>query len=435
MRLTSIRFIAILRGAFHHIQLRLAFSRDMGKDFKFYFAVATLLLALFVQCLFLGWQNGQTTDETYYAATGYVMVRHNNFSFVSEHPPLINQIGSLLLLFIQPNFDIHNLIFLPNSQTPDISRNGAAFLYHLGNNPQLLLFLERLPIILLAVLLGLALFLLSTKIFGGSAALITLALYAFDPNMIAHGSLFTSDLGLTAFYVFSLFYLERFFAGPTLKNAIIAGVFCGLTFVAKISGLVLFPVVLVLFLVFYLTDSKWKTVIAFSDRANISVGFLALFLLSQCLGQKQAMASLGAICLLVIFFCFKNSKVVQNFRAGKWLFHILLLAGSALSFFFSYKLKKKCGIQASIIFLLWNAIVAVFSFMLIRYWSKSSAIVNFVKTFFVIWLVAGLVIILDYTDWIFKIFRFAGFGHFTQPLGIVLAHSLGDIEPVSKDLL
>ncbi len=396
----------------------------MSAKIKFYFCVLILLAALAGQCLYSAWTQGQVTDETYFTASGYPMVRHNDYRFLGEQPPLASQIAALPLLLLQPHFDIKTPVYLPNSNTPDISRNGARFLYEMGNNPALLLFLERLPIIFLTLILGLGIALFGREIGGAATGILSLFLYAFDPNIIAHGSLDTTDMGLTVFYFFSVYALKRFFDCSSAKNAAVLGCLCGATFLSKISGLALFPVVTLLFLIhFYLTRNQTFSASTEPSKVDWKMGALAFFLLANALGQKQAMASLGPLCLLTLYLCFRNLDLFKK-RGTLLIFKILLGAGFILAFFFALKLKKKYGLQASFIFASWNIITTAFGYFLLKYWDTERVIV-FVKRFLLVWLIAGLCIILDYTDFFQKFYRFTGFGHYVQPFGIVLAHSMG----------
>ena len=139
---------------------------ERANSSRFWIPVVLLFLALSVQCVHAAWTNGQTIDESYYNGSGYPMVRYNNYEFLGEHPPLIIQLGALPLLLAQPHFPIHDFVRLPGSASVDISRTGVRFLYEMGNDPQDILFLERLSIVFLTILLGLAIFLFSRELCG-----------------------------------------------------------------------------------------------------------------------------------------------------------------------------------------------------------------------------------------------------------------------------
>lgn len=386
--------------------------------------VLILLLILIAQCLNFALHTGQTTDETFYSGSGYPIVRYNNYEFLGEHPPFIIQLGALPLLLIQPKFPIENPFYVPNTDRLDLARNGAVFLYKMGNDPDLILFLERLPIILLTALLGFGIFVLGREMYGEWGALLALFLYVFMPDIIGNGSLYTTDMGLTVFYFFSVYALKKFFEQPDLKHVIALGICCGLTFMSKISGLILFPIAIFLFLLFYFTDPRAMTLGPMPATSDRRFGILTIFLLINAIAQKQAMVILGPIFLLAFYLCFKKEKIFSSTRFMPWVLQGLVIAGYVLSFIFVFRLKRKYAIEASAVFILWNAVAALFTFLLIRFWNRES-ITRFIKLFLSVWLIAALVIILDYTDFFYKFYRFIGFGNYVKPLGIVLSHSLG----------
>ena len=139
----------------------------MLKISKYWWVVVALLLAVGVQGVYSAATTGQTTDETFFSASGYPIVRYNNYEFLGEHPPLIMQLGALPLLVLQPRYPIRDPLYVPGTDRLDLSKNGARFLYKMGNDPQRILFLERLPVVGLTVLLGLMLFLFAGGAFRG----------------------------------------------------------------------------------------------------------------------------------------------------------------------------------------------------------------------------------------------------------------------------
>jgi dolichyl-phosphate-mannose--protein O-mannosyl transferase len=53
------------------------------------------------------------------------------------------------------------------------------------------------------------------EMFGTSAAFIALTLVAFDPNLLAHGALITTDVGLACFMFLSVYMFYRFVKSPS----------------------------------------------------------------------------------------------------------------------------------------------------------------------------------------------------------------------------
>lgn len=387
----------------------------------FLIGAAILLLILSLQCIYSAWTLGQTIDETYYNGSGYPIVRYNNYEFLGEHPPLILQLSSFPLLFLQPNFPIQNYVRLPGSNDVDISKTGALFLYKMRNNPQLILFLERLSVIFLTLILGLGIFRLGRQVYGEWGALLALGLYVFTPDVIGNGSLYMTDMGMTVFYFFSIYALKRFFDEPSAGRATIVGIFCGLAFMSKISSLILIPVASCLFLIYYLSRLNAPPVPDPSTRFQKIVSVFALFLLANAIGEKQAMVIFGPFLLLELYLMGRDIPRLTYPQWLRVLFKILILSGAILCVVFSWHLKKKYGISIVALSLSGTIAFTGFSLFVVK-WSSSDNRIRLMKYFLTIWVFATLTIVLGYTDIVYKIHRFVGFENYMRPLGTVLTH-------------
>ncbi|MFA5158917.1 MAG: glycosyltransferase family 39 protein [Candidatus Omnitrophota bacterium] len=388
----------------------------------YWILVALLIGALAAQCSYAAWIHGQTTDETYYNGSGYPMVRYNDYKFLGEHPPFIIQLGSLPLLFLHPEFPIQNFIRLPESTSVDISKTGALFLYKMGNDPGLILLLERIPIVLLTVLLGIGVFCFAGELFGMWGALLSLGLFAFDPNMLAHGSLYTTDMGITVFYFFSFYALKRFFDQPSAGRAVLLGIVCGLTFMSKISGLILLPAISSLFLVYYFSGVNPALIKAPSSSFEKWILGISLFLIANAIGERQAMVLFGPFCLFAFYLCARDVEKIRNSRVLRIVLKVTALAGAVLCIVYSMRLKKKYGVSVASFLTIGNLVALGLAVFLARFSAKDVRM-RILKFFLAIWVLAALVIVLGYTDFIYKFYQFAGFGNFIKPLGIVLNHS------------
>ena len=125
-------------------------------------------------------------------------------------------------------------------------RLGNAVLF--GDDPQRVLFWARLPMLLVATLLGVILWMWGRRMLGAGAALGAVTLFAFDPTLIAHGPLVTTDAGCAAFGALFVFLLWRFLTSPGRARLILAGLALGLALAAKFSALFLLPIAAVLLL-------------------------------------------------------------------------------------------------------------------------------------------------------------------------------------------
>src|ERR1039458_10028023 len=104
----------------------------------------------------------------------------------------------------------------------------------------------RLTAALLAIALSLVVFFSTREWFGTTAALVALTLVVFDPNILAHSGLVTTDLGATLFFLASVYAFYRYVKRPSLLRLAIAGIVLGLLLATKHSGVVLGPMLLVL---------------------------------------------------------------------------------------------------------------------------------------------------------------------------------------------
>lgn len=390
----------------------------------YYLLSVSLLLAFMGQLLFSAGTQGQTTDEAFFSSSGYPIVRYNNYEFLGEHPPLVLGIGALPLLFIQPKFPIRDPLYVPGTDRLDLNQNGLRFLYQMGNDPNLILFLQRIPIIFLAMLLGIGILLFGTRLWGCGGGLLSLAVFSLDPNMIAHGSLYTTDMGLTVFYFFTIFALKRFFDAPSDGRVIILGLACGAGLMSKISSLILLPVITCLFVIYSFSVSQKRMIESPSIRFEKWLFGIALFLLANAIGEKQAMVLFGPFCLLAVYLCTREFNFFKKTKAARLVLKGLALGGAILCVVYSIRLKKKYGVSVSAVLTVGSFAALSIAVVFARF-SPGDIRTRIMKYFLAVWVLASLVIVCGYTDIFYKFYRFIGFGNYMKPLGIVLSHSAG----------
>jgi hypothetical protein len=82
--------------------------------------------------------------------------------------------------------------------------------------------------------------------FGTAAGFVALVLLVFDPNQLAHGAFVTTDTGLTCFLLASVYAFYRFVKRPTIWRLVLVGLAAGFALAAKHTGILVFPILLVL---------------------------------------------------------------------------------------------------------------------------------------------------------------------------------------------
>ncbi|MDQ0814971.1 hypothetical protein QFZ63_006685 [Streptomyces sp. B3I7] len=176
-----------------------------------------------------------TIDEPVYAGTALVYVREHSLRFNPEHPPL----GKLIIaggeVFARPR--------LAPGFDGDQGALGRRLLYESGNDPWRVMFWARLPVIVLTLLFGLVVFGFARDLTGPLGGLAALALYAFSPDLIAHGTLATLDVPAVGFVLVSVWAVWRARARP-LPYLPLAGLSLGAALATKMNTLPAIPVVL-----------------------------------------------------------------------------------------------------------------------------------------------------------------------------------------------
>ena len=98
---------------------------------------------------------------------------------------------------------------------------GKEFLYQ--NDADKILSRTRTAAATLTLLTALVVFFGTKEMFGTGAAFIALTLLAFDPNLLAHGALITTDVGLACFMFLSVYMFYRFVKSPSALRLMMAG--------------------------------------------------------------------------------------------------------------------------------------------------------------------------------------------------------------------
>ena len=210
----------------------------MNKRALFICAAALLLGLQFAQAMTAMPRLSITYDEDVHLSTGYSIWRTGDYRLVEDHPPLLELWMSWPLL-LSP--EIPHPAEVPTWPTGDrrlFVRNATWWAIPIDH----WLMPARLTIPWLMILLSALLFRWAAEWFGSRAGLFILALFVFDPNVLAHGNLASLDLGVTTGIFATMYLVQRCLRRPRLANFALAGAVLGLTLGAKISALLLLPI-------------------------------------------------------------------------------------------------------------------------------------------------------------------------------------------------
>ena len=156
----------------------------------------------------------------------------------------------------------------------------------------------RFPSFVFALLLGAAIYAWTRELYGSRPALLSLALYALNPNFIAHGKQVTSDLATCLFFFLSIYFFWRYSRTQKRADFFLSAFSTAAAIVSKYSGILIFGVLLLL----------WSFRKIQGRRKGNKTGFAGLL--------KSSAVGLG-FCLIVIFlvnsaYLFKGSFTKTN---------------------------------------------------------------------------------------------------------------------------
>jgi MFS family permease len=223
-----------------------------------FITLTVLLFAVFAsQLVYHAVRTSATVDEPFHVLAGHRHWRCGDFGINPEHPPLAKLLATIPLNFrelTEPPWDCGSKL------TPkfDGFSYGASFLVENGMDSVLIP--TRLAVSLMSLLLALLVFLAAWEMFGRWEALTALAIVAFEPNLIAHGSIVTTDMAISATAFGAVYALYRFTKEQTLLRFLVAGLALGLMLAAKHSAVIFVGILFALLIAdtLFFRNETWR---------------------------------------------------------------------------------------------------------------------------------------------------------------------------------
>ena len=187
-------------------------------------------------------QENPTVDEVVHLPAGVTYWQKGTFRLYHHNPPLVKLVAALPVVWANP---ITAQVYAQPSwknEPPDSTTFSQSFAFF--NVPRYfeLFQLARLTMPLFSIIGGLAVFVWSRRHYGTWGGFLSLTLWVFCPNILAHARLITSDLGSTALGVAATYVFWRYLHQPSWRWAAAAGVMLGLAQLTKFSMLLLYLV-------------------------------------------------------------------------------------------------------------------------------------------------------------------------------------------------
>jgi 4-amino-4-deoxy-L-arabinose transferase-like glycosyltransferase len=265
---------------------------------KYSLSIAALLLLGFTLLgIHLAWADSLTYDERAHIPAAYSYVRYGDIRLNPEHPPILKDLAGIPLLFLNLEFPLASSEWQngPNEQWAVGSKFISCTVPEEAcNDARTVSFWARLPLILIATLLAGFLFWWTRKVAGPLAGLLALSFMVFDPNVIAHSHLVTTDVGIAAFLFFAFYFFIKFLKHPSWKNTFLVALFFTIVQLVKFSAILLLPV-FGLFLLLYALAKPLPENTSSRVRARLSI-------LAQYLGKALLVFLFYAVVVWVTYY-------------------------------------------------------------------------------------------------------------------------------------
>ncbi len=201
------------------------------------FPIILLLSALLIMNILSVRHNTETTDEFKHFGYGSRILALDSNRFSDSEMPfsIFNIIPYRLKIFLQPQSkpveykvipyhdkDINLDMYFPKD-IEEINRG-------------------RYVTVLFSLLLAFFVFKWAKELYGFFAGLFSLLLYVFDPNIIAHSQLMTTDLYATCMITIATYYYWQFLKSGGWRKAFLSAVILGLSQLTKYTSTYLYPI-------------------------------------------------------------------------------------------------------------------------------------------------------------------------------------------------
>ena len=194
------------------------------------------------------WDDSIVCDEFEHVTAGYSYLKTGDGWLNVWHPPLFKDIAAIPLLFA----NLHDPFQMACWQKHQKIRVVENLFFELGNDPQTIIRLARMPMILCALLFLTYYYFRIRREYGDAVGLTSLVLLGASPTFIAHSRFVHSDIAATAFFFIAICSFVDFLQKPSKSTFIKTAAFTSVALLAKASVVLVYPFYLLISLVWVL---------------------------------------------------------------------------------------------------------------------------------------------------------------------------------------
>ena len=212
-------------------------------------AILTAILAVLLLALMAALAGGAalresaTVDEVSHIGAGVSYLQKLDLRMNPEHPPLPKVLAAIALVIRGVHADYHHISWTFSEKFFPAYMGQWVFgeqLLEKWNDPATLLKWARLPMLLLTLLLGAAMFLFTKKLGGPWGGVFCLCLFVSTPAFLNFGPLVHTDIAVSLFCLLTLWIFASLWREPTRANVLLFGLSLSGALLSKFTAGILF---------------------------------------------------------------------------------------------------------------------------------------------------------------------------------------------------
>ena len=223
------------------------------------FVAAALLLA--IMAMLSGGaarRESVTVDEVAHIGAGVSYLQKLDLRMNEEHPPLAKVLAALPLVLRGVHADYSHLSWTFSNKNFNEFLGEWVFGHWLimrWNDPYSTVAWARVPMLLLTLLLGLAIYVFGSRLGDAWGGVLCLCAYASMPAFLAFGPLVVTDIAIALFWVLAIWQLPGMWRAPSQSSVLKFGLALAGAFLSKFSSGLLFFV-----FVAFAVSLRWRGV-------------------------------------------------------------------------------------------------------------------------------------------------------------------------------
>ena len=253
-----------------------------------------LLLAIHTGLLaYSAYVHSPTLNEPGHLVAGLSYWKFGQFDVYNVNPPLVKMVAALPVMAVGYEEDWSGF-YTGLGARPEFAM-GEDFVAANGERSFFLFMIARWACIPFSWLGGIICYLWARDLFGRPSGVVACAIWCFEPNILAHASLITSDAAGTALGLAACYTFWRWLKQPTWSQAALTGIVLGLAELTKTTLILFYPLWPLMWLGFRWSDRHAMALRDWFREAGMLAArmVIGLYVLNLGYGFEDSLQPLG----------------------------------------------------------------------------------------------------------------------------------------------